>query len=295
MSRQKFIVDTASTFQTYIYEDGLKIVPTSATITVNKPNSEDDLITAQAMTVGGDGLLSYALTSGNNDTLDKNYQAVISYVVDAVTFEAVVYYDVVNHKLQYVITDDDLMKELPQISEQGYREYGTATSGSATTIVDLELQRFADNYFNGGLAVDLDNEEKREITNFVSSTGTVTTTTFSNAISTNKYMLVRSYTREIETAFDKIKSMIKMDGQNPEQFTDGDDLKLVHIYLSVAEVCKSFSTATESYWWDLWQKYETKGEKLFDSIEYKYDDNNDGIISSGEEGFSNRVRTTGRG
>jgi hypothetical protein len=200
MSRQKFIVDTASTFQTYVYEDNRKVVPTSATITVNKPNSTEDLITAQSMSVGSDGLLSYALTVGNNDTLDKGYQAVISYVVSAVTYTATLYYDVVNQPLQSMITDNDLVNELPQIAENGYREWGDATSGSTTTIVDLELQRYSDDYWTGGLAVDLDNEEKREITDFVSSTGTVTTTAFANAISTNKYMLIRSYTREIEQA-----------------------------------------------------------------------------------------------
>lgn len=295
MSRQKFITDIASTFQVYIVEDNQKVIPSSATITINKPNTTEDLITAQAMSVGGDGLLSYALTAGNNDTVDKNYQAKIDYVVSGNTYYTTVYYDVINQPFQSMLSDDDLIKELPQIRDKGYRQFGTANSGSTTTIVDLELQRFDDDYFTGGLAKSFDREELREITDFVSSTGTITTTAFSGAIATDKYMLIRSYTREIEQGLTKLKSMIKAKGYNPEQFLDGEDLQLTHLYLSIAEVCKSFSTETESYWWDLWQVYETKAVKLFDSINFKYDSSNDGVISGGEEGVSNKDRTLGRG
>jgi len=296
MSRQKFIVDVASTFQLYVYEDGQKIVPSSATITINKPNTDEDLITAQAMSVGGDGLLSYALTSGNNDTVDLNYQAVVSYVVSGTTFTSKIYYDIVEQTLPTMVIDDDIVRELPQVGEKGYRVHGTATSGSTTTIVDVEgLDRFANDYFTGGLAVNLDTDETRQITDFVSSTGTVTTSAFSGAISTNPYMLIRSYTREIEQALIKLKSKISIIGHNPEQYLDGDDLFLVHLYMAVAEVCKSFTTDSETYWWDLWKDYEKKADTLFDNCEFDYDESNDGIISGGEEGVSIRNRTIGRG
>ena len=56
--RQQFLVDTAETFQTYVYENNRKIVPASATLTVYKPGSTDKFINAAVMTIGSDGLLS---------------------------------------------------------------------------------------------------------------------------------------------------------------------------------------------------------------------------------------------
>jgi hypothetical protein len=107
-------------------------------------------------------------------------------------------------------------------------------------------------------------------------------------------MLIRSYTREIEQALIKLKSKISIIGHNPEQYLDGDDLFLVHLYMAVAEVCKSFTTNNEDYWWDMWKEYQELGDKLFDSFQFDYDENNDGIISGGEEDISLRNRTTGR-
>src|SRR3972149_11680857 len=128
--RQQFLVDTAETFQTYVYENNRKSVPTSATLTVYKPGSTDKLITAAAMTVGSDGLLSYSLTATHNDLADENYKAVISYVYNAVTYSITLFYDVVNSKLVKVITDEDLTNELPQLKESGWRVHGTAERGS---------------------------------------------------------------------------------------------------------------------------------------------------------------------
>src|SRR3990172_2510708 len=107
--KQQFLADTAEIFQTYVYENNRKVVPTSATLTVYKPGSTDKLIDAQAMTIGSDGLLSYSLTATHNDVADENYKAVVSYVHNAITYPITLFYDVVNSKLVKVITDEDLI------------------------------------------------------------------------------------------------------------------------------------------------------------------------------------------
>src|SRR3989304_3867721 len=128
--RQQFLVDTAETFQTYVYENNRKSVPASATLTVYKPGSTEKLINAAVMTIGSDGLLSYGLTATHNDVADENYKAVISYVYNGVGYSITLFYDVVNSKLVKVITDDDIVNELPQLKDNGWRGHRTAGSGS---------------------------------------------------------------------------------------------------------------------------------------------------------------------
>src|SRR3990170_3078359 len=177
--RQQFLVDTAEVCNAYVYENNRKVVPASATLTVYKPGSTDKLINAAAMTIGSDGLLSYSLTATHNDLANENYKAIISYVYNATTYTITLFYDVVNSKLIKVITDDDIVNELPQLKDNGWRVHGTADSGSTTTLIDAELKRYEDDYFTGGLAYSLTKDETREITDFVSSSGTVMTTAFS--------------------------------------------------------------------------------------------------------------------
>jgi len=296
MAKQEFLVDTSETFQSYLYENNQKIVPTSATLTVYNPGATTVLIDAVAMTVAADGLLSYILTTTHNDIADENYKAVISYVYSTVTYSITLYYDVVNSKLHSVITDEDIISELPQLTDNGYRIYGTADSGSTTTLVDADLVRYKDDYFTGGLAHSLDLDEVRPITDFVSSTGTVTTAAFSGNITTDKYILVRSYSKEIQRAFEKVKAKVIQQGKRPALILDPYDLREVHIYQSVAEVCKGTAASVEgSLWWDLWQDYEKKAFFAFKELNFKYDDSNDGyIVGSGEERKRNR-KMLGRG
>lgn len=294
--RQQFLADTAGTFQAYVYENNRKIVPSSATLTAYKPGHSTALISGAAMTVGSDGLLSYALTATHNDIADENYKAVISYVFNATTYSITLFYDVVNSKLVKVITDDDIINELPQLKDNGWRVHGTADSGSTTTLVDAELKRYEDDYFTGGLAYSLTRDETREITDFVGSTGTVTTAAFTGAIATDKYILTRSFTKEIQRAFEKIDELLYRSGKRAHLILDPYDLREVHICYSVAEICKGLTSAggSDTFWWQMWKDYEAKAYAIFKSLHFKYDTSNDGYVTGSEE--SKRItRTIGRG
>ena len=294
--RQQFLADTAETSRTYVYENNRKVVPASATLTVYNPGSSDKLINAAAMTIGSDGLLSYGLTATHNDVADENYKAVISYVYNATTYTITLFYDVVNSKLVKVITDDDIVNELPQLKDNGWRVHGTADSGSTATIVDVELKRYEDDYFTGGLAHSLTKDETREITDFVSSTGTATTTAFSSAIATDKYILTRSFTKEIQRAFEKIDELLYRSGKRAHLILDPYDLREVHICYAVAEVSKGLTIAGEAtFWWQMWKDYEAKAYAIFKSLNFKYDTSNDGYIAGSEEGKRIMFLRTGRG
>ena len=281
--KQQFLSDKTANFQVYIYSDNRKIIPASALITVYQPNSTTALFTSQAMSVGADGLLTYPLTVLHNDIADYNYRAVIEYVYNAATYYETCFYDVVRTRLAKVITDDDLINELPQLRKSAWVVHGTASSGSTTTIVDLNLKIYPDDFFTGGMATSLTRDEIREITDFVSSTGTITTAAFSGAIAVDKYMLSRAFSKEIQRAFEKLESMLTQAGRRPNSVLDSYDLREVHILLAVAEACKGLASEQDNLWWGLWQPDDKRAYAVFKDLNLKYDDSDDGVLSGGEE------------
>ena len=288
--KQIFLKDIADIFKAYVYEDNQKVIPTSALITIFNPGGTTELVSGAGMGVAADGLLSYTLSADNNDTTDENYRAVISYIVGGTTFSVALFYDVVHSKLHKVITDEDIVNELPQLRDNGWREHGTAESGTATTIVDPNLNHFSDDHFTGGLAYSIDKDETRRVTDFVGSTGTVTTEAFSAVIGTDKYILIRSYTKEIQRAFEKIEDLLVSAGRRPDLILDSSDLRGVHILFATAEVCKGMVTEDAGMWFEFMSRYENKAEKAFNKLNLKYDESDDGVISNPEE--SKRFSTT---
>lgn len=290
--KQQILINSAESFETYIYEDGAIIVPASATVTIYKPSDSNTILLDEVMNIASDGLSSATLTSGDNRELGENYKAVITYIFNGSTDKAVRFYDVVNARLVSVVTDSDVTGELPQLKGSGWKVMGTSESGSSTTIVDSELKNYPDDYFNGGTAYSIDKDELRAVTGFDSSTGTVTVNSFAGAITTDKYILTRSFKVEIGRAFEKIEESLSALGRRPSLVLDPYDLKEVHIYMSVSEACKGLSTDDSGFWWKMWKEYEEKGSKLFELMSFKYDATDDGVIGDGEEvsGFStNRV------
>lgn len=282
--RQQFLIDTADVFKAYVFENNRKAVPSTATLTVYNPGTTTKLITDAAMTVAADGLLSYSLTDAHNATADENYKAVVSYTLSGTVYNTTLFYDIVNAKLHQVITDEDLFSELPQLKDKGEVVHGTAENGSTMTIVDTELSRYEDDYFTGGLATNLTNSETREIAGFVSSTGTVTFAAATATAAGHKYMLQRSFSKEIRRAFEKIDDLLTRAGNRPHLILDPYDLREVHILFSVAEVCKGFATDENSFWWTLWKDYDSRSFAVFKSLNLKYDESDDGTLGSGEEG-----------
>lgn len=281
--KQQFLKDTADTFKTYFYENNRKAVPTSASITVYRPSSDTRLVDNASMSIASDGLLSYSLSAADNSRTGLDYKVAVSYVLNSKTCYATFFYDVVNSRLVKVITDADLAAELPQIKDSAWRVRGAAESGSSTAIVDTELKRHEDDFFTGGTAYSVSKEETREVTGFASSTGTVTTTPFSSVIAAGEsYVLTRSFSKEIQRAFEKLEERIERLGKRPHLVLDPYDLREAHIYYSVAEVCKGLVTGEDNMWWHLWKEYERKSEEAFGNIHFKYDYSDDGYIASGE-------------
>lgn len=293
--KQLFLKDTADTFKVYIYENNRIATPQSAQISVYRP-SGTALINSASMTIGADGLLSYAFLASDNAETGPDYKAVIAYALNGAVVSAVFFYDVVVSRPGIVITDEDLLSELPQLKDSGWRVFGSAESGTSAAITDTELKRYADDYFVGGLAYSAGKDETRAITSFNSSTGTVTTTPFSSAITAGeKYILTRSFGREITRAFEKIEEMLVQIGRRIDLVIDPYDMRGLHIYSSVAEVCKGFISERDNLWWELWKEYEKKAVETFKKMNFKYDSSGDGFIAPSERATSAQPARTGRG
>ena len=292
---QQFIEGVADTFNQDIYQYNLKIVPTSATITIYKPGSTEKVVDGVAMAVAVDGRLSYDLTTTHTETADLNYKVEISYSYNAITYPIVAFFDVVKVRLSKVITDQDIVDELPQLKDNGWRVHGDAESGSATTIVDTNLKRYPDDYFAGGIAYSFDKDEERKIEDFVASTGTVTVVAFTGPIVTDKYVLTQPYTREINSAWDELWDDLVSNGLKPHLILDSQDLRAVHISYTVRNICRGLSRDGEgTFWWEMWKSYEKTARYAFKSLHVKYDESEDGYISETEERKTVK-RTLGRG
>lgn len=292
--KQQFMLNTGDVFKAYIYENNRKTVPASAAITIYRPRTNSKLIDSAAMAIATDGQLSYALSASDNFIPATNYKAVITYTWNSKTDYRVLFYDVVRSRLVSVVTDIDIVSELPQLKDNGWKVRGVAATGTVSAITDPELQRYEDGYFTGGLAYSVDKDATREVVDFTSSTGTVTTTAFAAPIAANeRYILTRSYTREIKRAFEKIEEKIIRLGRRPELVLDPYDLREVHIYYSVAEVCKGLTAEKPGFWWDMWKEYAQKADMAFEGINFKYDFTEDGYIGGEEE--NSRVNIIGAG
>ncbi len=268
----QFLTGAIETLGTYVYESNHKIVPSSALITVYIPGGHVELVSEKVMDVASDGMLSYELSASDNDTADTDYRAVISYVYKGGTYYLTLFYDVVNSKLLKVITDRDLVAELPQLKDSGWMVHGTAKKGSTNNIIDDALSSYPDDYFTGGLAYSIDKDETREILGFASATGLVITDFFSSAITTDKYVLTRSFTREIQRAFEKIEEGLVRLGKRPNLVLDSYELRKVHLYYAVAEVSNGLVVGGSSFWWEMWKAYHKKAEDAFNAINFKYDE-----------------------
>lgn len=292
--KQQFLLNTAERFQTYIYENNRKLVPSAAWITVYAPGGAL-LIERAGMGIGQDGLLSYDLTHEDNSDAGLNYKGAVEYQHNSTAHYATLFYDVVRSRLSKVITDDDLTAELPQLRDSGWSVAGIAEGGSETTIVDSELKRYGDDYFTGGLASLPSSGEKREITGFAPSSGTVTAAPFSAAVQAgDSYILTRCFARETQRAFEKLEERLQRQGRRAHLVLDPYDVREAHIFLSVAEACKGQAAESKGLWWDLWKEYERKAGEAISNLVLKYDSSADGFISGGEDSGRMSVLKAGR-
>ncbi len=222
--------------------------------------------------------------------LGQNYKVV--YNIDG---EVIVYlFDIVRYPFVNPVSDQDLINENPVVRLGVNEAKGKANSGSTTTIVDTERTEVNQHWYGGQLEVlpldDADQITKHQVDDYDKPTNTLTfTPARSVAVTTENYVLRRSYKAQIDLAGEKVTEDLNKNAKRIYLLLDSTQCKRLVIYKFFETYFQSKREATDDKN-DLQFKYyaEKYGAEL-NTIKLDYDADDDGIIDSDEVAQSNFV------
>lgn len=264
---------------------------TSATLVIYNP-SGTEYQSSTAMTVTSN-VATKAIDFATDPT-DKEYSRDRNYKVefritwaDATVEHFAQFFDLVMYPFANLVKDQDLMDENRMVENGIQEEGGTASSGSTTTIVDLNRIE-SDDFWNGGKLFILPTDDtgkisEHTVTDFVKSTGTLTfTPALSGGVTTQSYTLRRSYQAQINQAGNIVRDDIAAQGKQAYLMVDSTQVNRL-IILKCLERYFQQIRKEEGDQYDLQFKYyKSEYEKLFNSIPLLYDADDDGSISTTE-------------
>jgi len=272
-------------------------VPTSGTVALYT-NSGSVLQAAAAVTVGSDGEMTYALTATHTATADLNYKAVWTYVVSGTTYYQTQLFDVVKSILSIPITDDDLFNELDSLRKAAKQEKGTATAGAAGSLTDTK-RREPDDFWKGGTLEIVSGtgiNQKRDITGFTLSTGvfTVTPNFGTTPDTTSVYVVIKSFSNKIQTAFEKLSTMLYDKGKRDSLILESSQISVPLTYLTLHMIALDLMDESDDKWARLATIYWDKFNNAFNTMKLEYDEDESGSVSEDEEGKSSSEIRIGR-
>lgn len=287
--KQQFLKDKASTIKIQIYADNTAVIPSAATITVYKPGGSTELVANTAATVDATtGEISYALTTTHTATNDLNYKAVWSYTVGGVVYYQNQLFDVVKSVLGIPIIDDDLFTELAILRDEATQATGTATAGAAGSLTDTAKLKQADDFWKGGqieIIAGTGDTQRRLVTGNTQSTGVVTVSPnwTTNPSTDSVYRIVRSFTRQIELAFEKLSVMLYNKGKRHSLILESSQIKIPLIYLTVHFICIDLMSEPDDVWHTRANIYWDRFNESFNGMTLDYDEDESGSIEGQEE------------
>lgn len=286
--KQEILLDKAGTISFTPYQNNQVAVASSATIEVRKPGGETIVAAGTSATVSAAGVISYSLSAGNSDELGENYKAIFAYVISGVTYYATLLYDVVRNKLDITVTDQDLLNEQADIMTRNEAFSGTVDSSSNTTLVDADLKNYADDYWNGGTVeatkTSDGTKQIRNVTDFVSSTGTLTVGVAwgTNPDTGYRFVVRRGFLRKIELAFDEILYELRGRGNRPALILESSELHLPHVKKALYLICRDYMKEPGDKWDELSKRYDQEYNDAMQKLRLQYDMDEDGVISGNE-------------
>ena len=284
--KQQFLEGIADTIRLTVYDNNRPLIPASGTITLYKPDGATLQAAAAVSVDSTTGEMTYSLTATHTADNDLNYKAVWTYVVSGVTYYQTQLFDVVLSILSIPITDEDLYDELESLRQANKQDKGTATAGAAGSLTDTS-RREADNYWKGGtleIVYGTGIGQKRDITGFTLSTGvfTVTPNWGTNPDTTSKYVVVKSFTKKIEAAFDKLQTMLYDKGKRNELILESSQIAVPLTYLTIHMIALDLMDESDDKWTRLATIYGEKFDKSFNTMHLDYDIDESGAIDEAE-------------
>jgi hypothetical protein len=278
--RQQLYEDSATDYLLLrIFDHNRQKVPSSATATIIIGGTTD--VTAASATISVAGDVTYIPGATVLDELSEDCVVEWAVSVDGVSQTYRQLFDIVRCKLFAVVTDEDLIGECPPLQDERWLARGTADSGTSKTLVDADLINYQDDHFSGGIIEITDGTsagQARVISDFAQSSGTVTWTTScpSSIDTTSKYVVRRTYQRELDRAWDEVEGFVQKAGYRPALVMDSEELKNLHIYLALGRICKGMAK-TDDVWWGRGRDYEGKALREMNGMQFVYDSDEDGV------------------
>ena len=285
--KQQFLVDIADTIRITIYDSNRAYIPSSGTITLYKPGGSV-LQAATAVTVDATtGEMTYSLTSTHTDIADLNYKAVWAYVINGTTYYQTQLFDVVKSILSIPIIDTDLYAELDALREANHQATRTATAGAAGTLTDT-FRREGDDFWKGGTIKILSGtgiNQIRDVTGFTQSTGvfTISPNWTTNVDNTSVYLVIKSFSGKIQSAFNTLSTMIYNKGKRHSLILESSQIELPLLYLTIHIIALDIMGEEGDKWDRLSKIYSDKFDKAFNSMKLEYDEDESGSIVGDEE------------
>jgi hypothetical protein len=291
------LLGVSDTIRLTVYDNNRPVVPTTAKITLYNSGGAVLQAQADASVDATTGEMTYTLTTTHTAGTGLNYKAVWEYVIEAVTYYQTQLFDVVKSMLAIPITDDDLYNELDALRKANYQAGGTATAGAATTLTDTK-RREEDDFWVGGVLKIVSGTgigQERDVTDFVQSTGVFTVATWTtNPDTTSIYVVIKSFTKKIQAAFDAICTMLYDKGKRHNLILESSQIEKPLVYLTIHMIALDLMDEEGDKWDRIVKIYQEKFEKSFNNMKLDYDEDESGTIDEAEKQQSQTSLRIGR-
>lgn len=269
-------------------------IASSATVVLKDPGGSTIQASVAVTSINATtGELSYTLVAATHTaTLYENMVAEWSYVVSSVTYKETTLWDVVRHRLSQICTDEDLYTLQGDLRAKNENAQGAVGSAASTTLVDTDvLKNFPDDYFNNGIVeainVSTGAVQRRTVSDFVQSTGTLTVSTAwaTTPDSTYKYIVYKPFRLKLDFAWEMLMNDIRSKGFRPALVMQSDVLKHVHAFKTLELICVDFikSGETDDLWTKLADRYAEYYNGAFGKLIFNYDQDESGLVDGAEK------------
>ena len=222
--------------------------------------------------------------------LGQNYKVV--YIIDGETI--VYFFDIVNYPFINPVNDQDLITENPIVKKGVWEVKGQADSGTVDTIIDTERTEVNEYWYGGIIDIlpldDADQVTSHRVNDYDNTTNTITfEPARSTAITTENYVLRRSYQSQINLAGEKVVEDLNKNAKRAYLLIDSTQCKRLVIYKFFETYFQALREA-EGDKNDLQFKYYSeKYASELNNLKVDYDEDEDGDITEEEQGVSNFV------
>ena len=280
------------------YTNNRPTVPSSATVVLKGPGGNTIQASVAVTSIDSvTGELAYTLTATHTESLGENYIAEWTYVVSTVNKYETTLFDVVKHRLTSLINDSDILTLQGDLRAKNENVQGTVGSATSSTLVDTNaLKDFSDDYFNNGEVEAMNPTtgavQRRTVSDFVQSTGTLTVTPnwSTTPDSTYKYIVYKPFRAKIDYAWDMLMNDIRAKGFRPALIMNSADLKHVHAFKALSMIYTDFIKEKDDVWASMSDRYAGMYEESFAKLKFQYDENESGAIG----GETEQDQTAGR-